>query len=533
MRRIDSPNQEQIWDPFDFLGSKRKALLESGWSGLFRTDLYSQLPVDAIKGAFHECMGRPTKELHTVLGTLVLQQLFDLTDQQTMHHLAFNIEWHYALNLVDEEDASKTISERTLRTYRALVVEKEIDVLLFESLTDVLLDKFKIHVEKQRLDSTHIHSDMRRLSRLGVFRRTLMKFFKVMQHDHSRLLKKMVKEELRQRYLDKENGYFAQVKPSESKAVLQQVAEDLLTVVETFRRHPKIRHLPAFHLLERVLQEQCEVQGADEAAKVVVKEPKDVPSTALQNPSDPDATYDGHKGEGYQVQIMETFTQKPRTAADGPEDETPQPDLITYVKVEPAHQSDTQAPLPAIRATKERGCAPQELLADSAYGSDDNVQKAKQEGTEIIAPTMGTPKEKEKLGLEDFWVDEETGEVTACPVGEPPSEIRTGKDGSLKIYFDATVCGQCDHQDYCGVGQHPETKMEYTPKQFRLAQRRAAEESDVFREKYRFRSGIEATMSKLKRVMKIGRLRVRGLAKVRYTVTLKVLGWNILQAARA
>ena len=59
------------------------------------------------------------------------------------------------------------------------------------------------------------------------------------------------------------------------------------------------------------------------------------------------------------------------------------------------------------------------------------------------------------------------------------------------------------------------------------------EESEEFREKYRWRSGIEAVNAKLKRKLGMGRLRVRGLGKVRLAVTLKVLGWNIFQAARA
>jgi len=47
------------------------------------------------------------------------------------------------------------------------------------------------------------------------------------------------------------------------------------------------------------------------------------------------------------------------------------------------------------------------------------------------------------------------------------------------------------------------------------------------------RSGIEAVNAKLKRKLGMGRLRVRSLARVRLALTLKVLGWNIFQAARA
>ena len=72
-----------------------------------------------------------------------------------------------------------------------------------------------------------------------------------------------------------------------------------------------------------------------------------------------------------------------------------------------------------------------------------------------------------------------------------------------------------------------------TDKQRRLDSRRREEETEVFRERYRKRSGIEATNSLLKRVTGLGRLRVRGSPGVFHSILLKVAGWNLLQAARA
>ncbi|MCP4568655.1 MAG: transposase [FCB group bacterium] len=538
MIRVDSCQQDPLIDPFDYLGPKRKDLLKSGWAEIFRKDLFRKIPVDEIKCRFHDYLGRPTKELRTVLSTLVLQQMFDLTDRETVHQLAFNIEWHYALNQHLEDDETKYLCERTLRTYRLLMMDLEIDTVLFRLLTDTLLDRLNISTRKQRLDSTHIRSDMRRLSRIELFRKTIKKFLRVMSREHPRLLKKNVDVELVERYLGKKKGYFSKVKPSEAKVVLQQVAEDLLVLVEGFGRHRKIRGMKVFGLLRRVLNEQCDVTGEAEEAKVEIKDPKDVSSDSLQNPSDEDAGYSGHKGEGYQAQLIETCQDEEAKYKKGAEEvgkeKNSPPNIITYVNVEPANCSDSDAPPSAIGELKERGCAPEELLADSLYGSDDNVQKASAEGVDLIAPTMGKPKSKESLLiLDDFWVDEESGEVTSCPAGERPCEIRRVKDDGLKIYFDPETCECCDHRDYCCVGLNGDHKIEYTPKQLRLARRREAEESDEFREKYRWRSGIEAVNAKLKRMLGMGRLRVRGLGRVRLAVTLKVLGWNIFQAARA
>ncbi|MFO7496637.1 MAG: hypothetical protein R6X05_13515 [Desulfobacterales bacterium] len=50
--------------------------------------------------------------------------------------------------------------------------------------------------------------------------------------------------------------------------------------------------------------------------------------------------------------------------------------LITHVAVEPACESDAPALIPAIADTKVRGLGPDNVLADTLYGS-----------VELIAPT--------------------------------------------------------------------------------------------------------------------------------------------------
>ena len=321
MIRTDCFQQDSFIDPFDFLGPKRKNLLETGWAVRFKNHLIDQIPVDEIQSCFHDKMGRPTKEIRTMLGVLLLQQMFDLTDSETIRQLAFNAEWHYALNLRLEGDDTKYLCERTLRTYRLLVAKFEIDKIIFRSLTDTLLDKLDISTKKQRLDSTHIRSDMRRLSRLELLRKTIAKFLKVMRREHVRLLNKNIDPELIERYLEKKNGYFAPVKPSEAQVVLQEVAEDLLGLVETFHPHRKISGRGVFGWLQRVLNEPCDVTGeGEEETKVELKNPKDVSSGSLQNPSDEDAGYSRHKGEGYQVQLMETYHDEKRDDKSVPPD---------------------------------------------------------------------------------------------------------------------------------------------------------------------------------------------------------------------
>ena len=73
--------------------------------------------------------------------------------------------------------------------------------------------------------------------------------------------------------------------------------------------------------------------------------------------------------------------------------------------------------------------------------------------------------------------------------------------------------------------------LRYDDKAIRLAQRRAQEGTPEFRDKYRFRAGVEATMSQLDRLTGFKNLRVRGLSAVSFAAYLKAAGINIIRAA--
>ena len=111
-------------------------------------------------------MGRPSKDLHVVIGVLLLQQLHDLSDVETVEALAFNMAWHYALDVRSEADSY--FCEKTLRNYRRLFIEQGLDELLFRFLTDRLVQGFSVDTSHQRMDSTALRSAMRALTRLGI-----------------------------------------------------------------------------------------------------------------------------------------------------------------------------------------------------------------------------------------------------------------------------------------------------------------------------------------------------------------------------
>jgi len=524
MIRIADHKQEHLFDPWDFLSPIRRQMLEQSWAELFRKDILCVLPVTELASFFNNSFGRPSKELHTVIGVLILQQAHDMTDAEAVVQLAFNIQWQYALNIFEESDSAKYMSLKTLWNMRNVVVVNGLETTIFERITGKLASVFNVNTDKQRIDSVHIQSDMSRLGRIGIFSKTIIKFLVNLKRGHKDMFT-TVDQSIIDKYLsDKFLSCFSMVKPSESKKTLAAVASDLYNLFRKFADNNEVKAMHSYKLLERVLNDQCNLNAKDKEKPVEIKKPKVIPSDSLQNPSDPDATYSGHKGQGYQVQIMETYTE-----TSDEQEKAQTLNLITYVKTEKACQSDAKALMPAIESVEERELGAKAVSADSLYGSDDNIETAKSKGVEVVAPTMGAGKSKE-VTLADFEFSDD-GHVVSCPKGNKPV-VSDVNDSRFIQKFCPVTCAGCPCVSDCPVKAGIKYYyLRYNSKEMRLARRRQYEQTDEFKDRYRWRAGSEATMSEFDRRTGVKHLRVRGFKAVRYCATLKAVGINLFRAA--
>jgi hypothetical protein len=174
---------------------------------------------------------------------------------------------------------------------------------------------------------------------------------------------------------------------------LRVVARDLYRLVETFKGHRAIGNMEEFELLKRLLAEQCLVvekapepredddDRGDGPAPVELKDPKDIKGNTLQTPHDPDVTYSGHKGKGFEVQITETCSKENPVQ------------MITEVALTPSSGSDQKATVPTIDALAKAGHKPESLTADTGYSSATNAADASKRGVRLVAPApaMGKP----------------------------------------------------------------------------------------------------------------------------------------------
>jgi len=515
MIHVKDHKQRDIFNPFAHLGTKRLALLESSWAHLFREEILHNLPAEKLFQFYDEFKGRKTKELYAMLGLVLIQQMEDCTDSDAIDNFALNLKWQYALNITDASDTASYVSPRTLWNLRDIVAQHGLQDALFENVTNALKKLFALDPSKQRLDSVHIFSNMAHLGRIRIFVRTIRTFLTNLKRQYAKEYDAL--GDIVLRYDKKSDGAFA-VKPTESAKKLVELGDDSLLLVERFKEHTAIEKMDSYKHLVRMFTDQCIVEKDENSApRVVIKKSKDVSSGSLQNPSDPNAGYCGHKGKGYQMQVMETYSE-----------DKSQPNLITHIKVEAANESDAHALLPAIEDAAKRDLAPTELLADTLYGSDDNVEKAKELGISVIAPVMGA--KDSATALADFTFSD-TDQIIACPEQQSAIKIKIGDKGGATVYFDKAICDRCHRQSECAVKREKKNcTISYDAKSLRLSRRKKQEREEAFKEKYRYRSGIEGTMSDLDRITGLKHLRVRGMPQVRLSATLKATGLNVLRS---
>ncbi len=516
MINITDPRQRQLFDPFEHLFSPLAyKTIRNGWQGVFRHVILELLPAEIVAGEFHPIMGRPTKELYSVAGLTFIMEFQDWTKEEAAQAYMFHSDLWYALNL---EPGLHSMSVRTLERYQEIFRENELAKSVMHDVTLRLVEVLEQDITKQRLDSTHVFSDMATFGRTRMMGVTIKRFLTQVKR-HGREAYDALPEELLERYRPSQHQLFGSaMKDKERRTLLrQQVAEDLHALIERFGDDKRFNHRGTFKALCTVFEQQCEVVEA----KVEVK--KKTGGDVIQNPSDPDATYDGHKGPGYQVQLSETCSEENEVQ------------LVTSAIPQTASASDADAPEEVCEDLQQSALLPGELLADTAYGSDENVQARAADEVELVTPVPGKTPGGETMTIGGFDVNEETETVETCPAGHAPqSSTHDPETAETRTEMAAETCAVCEQKERCPMKQTRNgCHFEHTSKERRLDERRRNEATDEFRERYHKRAGIEATNSGIKRRTGMARLRVRGKKSVFHAILLKVAGWNILQAARA
>ena len=525
MYRQTSP-QQKLFGVETQVSPSLRSRLESSWALLFRVEI---LPILFKKEDGYRMLygktGRPNFSVARLLGLCLLQEWNDLSDQEALDTFSFDIRWRFALDVSDEEDY---LSRRSLVEFRRRLAAYDPEMKLvrnvFDNIRDSAIDKLGLSRSNQRLDSTHIISNIRLRGRLALFTNTLNLFLKSLDKDHFARVPTAIKEW----HAREPEGWFG-LGPSEQKIKLEELARYLHELIVIFEKDELGE---PYRLLVRLFSEQCECTPEE---SIQVKKKTEGPT--LQSPYDPDASC-GHKGPGYSLQVTETCNN------DGKRE------IITDYEVHGAARSDIGKALSVIERLDAAGCKPDTLFADGGYPSVPSALKVKEEGIEFITPVNRSRLPDDTMGRDLFHFDSK-GLVTQCPEGHKPIDHRilSGNNTtrrSLHAIFDGKLCRCCTKLDHCPVRapnhrnrgcQARDTvgdfRLEITPGIRLRDQMYALQQTTEWKDRYRIRAGIEATNSELKRAHGIGHLRVRRIAKVCFAVACKIIACNIKRWAKA
>jgi hypothetical protein len=484
---------------------------------------------------FYGKTGRPNFSVARLLGLCLLQELNNLSDQQALDTFSFDIRWRYALEISDDEDY---LSRRSLVEFRRRLAAKDPEMKLvrnvFDHVRDSAIQKLGLSASNQRLDSTHIISNIRIRGRLALFSNTLTMFLKSLDETQFSRIPKAIE----QWHCSESEGWFG-LGPAEQKVKVEELAQYVYDLIVLFDKDNEVRNSEPYQLLNRLFCEQCEFTkgspSSEQSSKVQVK--KQSEGETLQSPYDPDASY-GHKGAGYSVHITETCNNLEKT------------EIITDYEVHGAARSDIGKALSVIERLDAGGLKPETLFADGGYPSVPSALKVKEQNIEFMAPVNRSRLSEDIMGRDLFRFDSE-GFATQCPMGHGPihHRILSGNNTtrrSLHAIFDGDICRSCKVLDQCPVRapnhrnrgcQARDTvgdfRLEITPEIRLRDEMYSIQQTTEWKDRYKIRSGIEATNSELKRSHGLGRLRVRRAAQVCFAVACKVIACNIKRWAKA
>ena len=198
-------------------------------------------------------------------------------------------------------------------------------------------------------------------------------------------------------------------------------------------------------------------------------------------------------------------------------------------------QAEVGAAKTMIERTEERfDIKPERLAADTAYGSGANLNWLVND--KEIAPHIPvidkSKREDGTFSREDFTFDKERN-VYICPAGKTLNTTGTViNDGETLLYRASTSdCGPCPLKAQC-CPKAPERKIPRSIYEEARDVARALAGTEAFEQSRRDSKRVEMLFAHLKRILRLGRLRLRGPRGAQNEFTLAAIAQNLRRLAK-
>ena len=499
--------QLSLEDSFLNSNDRTKKFVMTSWAKGFADVIFPAINEKRFSVLYSDTKAsRPNNPVNAVIGSLILKELFNLTDDELLASILCDIRFQYALNTTSFKE--QPFSDRTFSRFRERLylytVETGVDLLHeeMEAMADVFVKYLNINPSVKRMDSLMVSSSSKKMSRLEILYSCVQNMIKTINKTgENQLLKNM------EHYLNEEdrNETIYHRKNEEISSRLQQVIEDATTLIA--KLGDAYFELPEYQLLRRVLLEQTET---DSKGNVIPKDKKSITPSSLQNPSDPDATYRSKAGKankGYVGNLVETVDENGS--------------IITSYDYAVNSHSDSSFCKETIEKLGKQETKTT-LIADGAYASTENVDLAADNNIELITTALlgKTP----DVIQASFQIDSNKREVIKCPAGYKPYKTSYYEEtGLYRASLNKKSCEHCPLREQCGARlQKKSAYVLITEKMVQRASYLQKLSSEEYRSLSKKRNGVEGLPSVLRRRYHVDNMPVRGLVRSKIWFSLKV-----------
>jgi len=506
--------QRKLFTIENDMNKRLKKKLEKHWSGIFFRNVFLKIDEHAFSALYSQNNGRPNFPVNILVSLEILKEMLNLTDEQLFERFSFDVAFRRAMGI--EDFSEYAMAEKTLYNFRAALWEYEHEhgenlmEPVFRLLRDDLIKELGIKTGTQRIDSTLIGANIKKMGRLMLFHKTLSNLVRDMKEEGieiSKNIEEVVRED--------EDHFTYRMARSEYTAATQKIALYLYRLTASHQGDRRICEKESYRTAERLLKEQCDITRKK---KVLLKEAEKISSSSLQNPSDVDATYRRKNGEGHQgyaVHAVETC------------DEGNPLQVVMDVELTANNVDDAAVLAPAIKEYREANGL-DTLISDGGFVSDAVRMECAIHGVNLVSTAIRgrAPDESPRLTYQDFLCDTHTGEILLCPAGKKPRSTYVSDTTSV-ANFDPALCARCKKQHICpAVVSSTQSRYVIDAHRRWLDERYTLMKTDEYQKLCKLRPPVEGLMSQLKGKYLKGRTVFRGRIKVKNRMILRAIGIN-------
>ena len=348
-------------DSFMNLTERERKALENYWAKIFADEIFPAIDEERFSVLYSDKASRPNAPVNVIIGALIIKELFDYSDDEIVENLMLDLHLQYALHTTSF--AEQPISDKTLSRFRKRCYDYEtlhgVDLYhdCVKDLSGKIAKIMKLNGRMRRMDSVMIESNIRFLSRMELIYTCISKLVVYLTKKQPDMLSEKLKH-----YADPNdyNRIFYHQRNDDMEAIIQTLLTDsdvLLKLCKT-----DFEEVTEYQLFIRCLSDQTVVEN--DKRRLKTREDGTMNSSALQNPSDPDATYRNKSGKsyrGYVANIEETVGSNGSVVTDYQFDKNTHTDSLFL-----------QESLSKMEKSEEEII----LVTDGGYDGQDNVALA-------------------------------------------------------------------------------------------------------------------------------------------------------------